>query len=135
MNEPVWVRADVVRAIHLRQLAEHGGAPGVRDVGLLESALARAKNLWAYSDARPDIAALGAAFAFGVVRNHPFVDGNKRTGYVLPRTFLLINGWDLEAPAMEKYQTFLSLADGTLDEPSLAEWIRAHLQHRTTTPG
>lgn len=134
MKEPVWVRADVVRAIHLRQLAEHGGAPGVRDVGLLESALARAKNLWAYSDAKPDIAALGAAFAFGVVRNHPFVDGNKRTGYVLLRTFLLINGWDVEVQASEKYQTFLSLADGTLDEPSLAEWIRAHLRPRAALP-
>jgi death-on-curing protein len=127
MREPVWVRDDVVRAIHLRQLAEHGGAQGVRDAGLLDSALARPKNLWAYSDPKPDLAALGAAYAFGVVKNHPFVDGNKRTGYVLLRTFLLINGRDIEATQEEKYRIFLSLADGTLDEAGLTDWVRGRL--------
>jgi len=127
MREPVWVRDDVVRAIHLRQLAEHGGAEGIRDAGLLDSALARPKNLWAYSDPKPDLAALGASYAFGVVKNHPFVDGNKRTGFVLLRTFLLINERDIEASQEEKYVTFLSLASGTLDESGLANWIRSRL--------
>ncbi len=127
MREPIWVREDVVRAIHLRQLAEHGGAEGIRDAGLLESALARPKNLWTYFDPKPDLAALSASYAFGVVRNHPFVDANKQTGYVLLRTFLLINGRDSEASQQEKYTTFLSLADGTLDETGLAEWIRGRL--------
>ena len=85
-DEPVWIRHDTVRAIHLRQLAEHGGSEGVRDEGLLDSALARPKNLLAYSDEPPALAALAAAYAMGLVKNHPFVDGNKRTAYVgLPR--------------------------------------------------
>lgn len=128
MREPVWVREDVLRAIHLRQLAEHGGAEGVRDVGLLDSALASPKNLWAYSNPRPDLAALAASCAFGIIKNHPFVDGNKRTGYVFLRTFLLINVRDFEASREEKYLTFISLADGTLDEGGLALWIRRRLR-------
>ncbi|MCH9001992.1 MAG: type II toxin-antitoxin system death-on-curing family toxin [Planctomycetes bacterium] len=127
MREPVWLRDDVVRAIHLRQLAEHGGAEGIRDTGLLDSALARPKNLWAYSTPRADLAALAASYAFGIVKNHPYVDGNKRTGLVVLRTFLLINGSDIEASHEEKYLTILSLADGTLDESSLADWIRFRL--------
>lgn len=127
MREPVWVRDDVVRAIHLRQLAEHRGAQGIRDAGLLDSALARPKHLWAYSAPKPDLAAL-AAYAFGVINNHPFIDGNKRTGLVALRTFLLLNEHDIEASQEEKYVTFLSLASGTLDEPGLAEWVRARLK-------
>ncbi len=128
MRELVWVRDDVVRAIHLRQLAEHGGAEGLRDAGLLESALARPKNLWAYADPKPDLAAIAASYAFGVVRNHPFHDGNKGTGFVLLRTFLLINNHDIHAPSDEKYLTFVSLADGTLDEPALAAWVRSRIR-------
>ena len=128
MRDPIWVRDDVVRAIHLRQLAEHGGAEGVRDAGLPESALARTKNLWAYSDPKPDLAALAASYAFGGVKNHSFVDGNKRTGYVLLRTFLLVNKHDITAPPEEKYATMLALASGTLDEAALADWIRARLR-------
>ena len=127
MREPVWLRDDVVRAIHLRQLAEHGGAEGTRDTGLLDSALARQKNLWAYSSPKPDLAALAASYAFGIVKNHPFVDGNKRTGFVVLRTFLLINGRDVEASREEKYLMILSLAGGTLDESGLADWIRFRL--------
>lgn len=118
----------MVRAIQLRQLAEHGGAVGLRDAGLLESALARPKNLWAYSDVNPDIAALAGSYAFGIVKNHPFVDGNKRTGFVVMRTFLLVNGKDIDASHEEKYATFLSLANGTPDEANLASWIREHLR-------
>lgn len=127
MLEPIWLRDDVVRAIHLRQLAEHGGAEGTRDPGLLDSALARAKNLWAYSSPKPDLASLAASYAYGIVKNHPFVDGNKRTGLVVLRTFLLINGSDIEASQEEKYLTILSLAGGTLDESGLADWIRVRL--------
>jgi len=101
---------------------------GVRDVGLLESALARPKNLWAYGDPKPDLAALGASYAFGIVKNHPFLDGNKRTGFVVLRTFLLINGCDVEALQKEKYLTFLSLASGGLDESHLADWVRSRLR-------
>lgn len=130
MREPVWVRNDVVRAIHLRQLAEHGGTAGIRDEGLLDSALARPKNRWAYSEPKPDFATFDASYAFGVVRNHPFIDGNKRTGFVLLRTFLMINGFDIEATQEEKYLTFLSLACGTLDESALADWIRHRLRQK-----
>jgi death-on-curing protein len=127
MGEPVWVRSDVVLAVHRRQLAEYGGSEGVRDSGLLESALARPKNLFAYSEGEPDLAALAASYAFGLAQNHPFVDGNKRTAYVVCRTFLLINGKDIEAPQEDKYLTFLRLAEGGLTENDLAGWIRAHL--------
>lgn len=127
MGEPVWVRDDVVLAIHRRQLAEHGGGEGIRDPGLLDSALARPKNLLAYSAEVPDLALLAASYAWGLVRNHPFVDGNKRTAYVVCRTFLILNGWELEAAQEEKYLTFLRLAEGVLTEPDLARWIREHL--------
>jgi death on curing protein len=129
MREPTWIREDVVLAIHRRQLAEHGGGEGIRDRGLLESALARPQNLVAYADpkAEPDLAMLAASYAWGLVRNYPFVDGNKRTAYVVCRTFLLLNGGDLGASAEEKYLTFLHLAEGRLSEHELASWIRAHL--------
>jgi death-on-curing protein len=129
MKEPTWIRGDVVLAIHRRQLAEHGGGEGIRDRGLLESALARPQNLVAYADpqAEPDMATLAAAYAWGLTRNHPFVDGNKRTAYVVCRTFLLLNGRDLETSSEEKYLTFLRLAEGRLSEQDLASWIRVHL--------
>lgn len=126
MSEPAWIRDDVVIAIHRRQLAEHGGGSGIRDQGLLASALARPKNLLVYSDDEPDLAALAAAYAFGIIRNHPFVDGNKRTGYVVCRTFLELDGCSLGASREEKYLTFLRLADGGLSESELADWIRDH---------
>jgi death on curing protein len=127
MDEPVWVRDDVVLAVHRRQLAEHGGSEGIRDPGLLESALARPKNLLVYSAEEPDLALLAASYAWGLTRNHPFVDGNKRTAYVVCRTFLSLNGWDLDASQEEKYLTFLRLAEGGLTEQDLARWIREHL--------
>ncbi len=97
MAEIVWVRADVVCAIHQRQIVEHGGAKGVRDENLLLSALARPQNILAYEDAEPDIARLAAAYAFGIAQNHPFIDGNKRVALVVCSTFLKLNGWNLVA--------------------------------------
>jgi len=124
---PGWIRADVVLAIHRRQLSEHGGAEGVRDAGLLDSALARPRHLAAYGDPAPDHAMLAAAYAFGIARNHPFVDGNKRTAFVVCRMYLIVNGVDLKASREEKYATFLALAEGHLSEEALASWIRAHV--------
>lgn len=131
MPEPLWIRDDVVLAIHRRQLAEHGGAEGVRDIGLLASALARPQNPLAYGEAKPDLATLASAYAFGIVQNHPFVDGNKRTAYVVCRTFLILNGYDLAATRQEKYSTFLSLAQGDLAEGELITWMRKHLAARS----
>jgi death-on-curing protein len=127
VNEPIWIEDRVVVAIHRRQLAEHGGLEGIRDEGLLQSALGRPKNLLAYSELSPDIASLAAAYAYGIVKNHPFVDGNKRTGYVVMRTFLKLNGCDLEASSAEKYKIWIELADSKLSEAELAQWIREHL--------
>jgi death on curing protein len=126
-KEPRWLLDAVVPAVHRRQLAEHGGLDGIRDTGMLSSALARPKHLYAYSDPKPDIAALAASYAFGIARNHPFVDGNKRTAFVACRTFLRLNQMDIDAVDSEKYLTFISLADGSLSEEELAEWIRTRL--------
>lgn len=126
MSEPIWIRKDVVLAIHKRQLAEHGGAEGIRDLGLLDSALARPKNLLAYSEDRLDLCSLAAAYGFGIARNHAFIDGNKRAAYVTCLTFLKINGRSLDASLYERYSTFLKLASGDLSEEELADWLRSH---------
>ena len=128
MPEIIWLLEEAVRAIHERQISEHGGSSGLRDEGLLQSALARPQHLLAYGDPPPDAAALAAAYAFGIARNHPFIDGNKRTALVVARTFLLVNGNDVEASQEEKYLTFLRLAEGSLTEDELAAWIRLHLK-------
>ena len=127
MAEPTWIREDVVLAVHRRLLAEHGGPAGVRDPGLLASALARPRHAYHYSQPRPDLPALAAAYAFGIARNHPFADGNKRTAYVVCRAFLRLNGADIDAPRDEKYQTVVTLAEGRLTEDDLASWLRDHL--------
>ena len=127
MEEPIWVREGTVTAIHLRQLSEHGGLSGVRDAGLLESALARPKNLWSYLEKKPDLAALAAAYAHGIAKNHPFLDGNKRTAFVTSETFLNLNNRFLGASPEERYSTFLRLAEGGLSEDELAAWIRSRL--------
>jgi len=118
-----WVRLDTVLALHKRQIAEHGGGEGVRDLGLLESALARPQNLHAY-EPETDLASLAAAYAFGIAKNHTFVDGNKRTALVVMRTFLILNGSDINASQEDKYLTILALAEGSLAEDTLAQWIR-----------
>jgi death on curing protein len=128
MAEIVWLLTETVRAVHSRQISEHGGKPGIRDEGLLLSALARPQNLVAYGDPTPDLSALAASYAYGIARNHPFIDGNKRVALVAARTFLILNGADLEATQQEKYITFLRLAEGGLSEDELAEWIRARIK-------
>lgn len=119
-----WLRVDAVLAMHKRQIAEHGGDDGVRDFGLLESAMARAQNIAAY-EPEADIARLAAAYGFGTAKNHPFIDGNKRTAFVATRTFLILNGFSLEASPAAKYTTFLQLAEASLSEDELAEWLRS----------
>jgi death-on-curing protein len=121
----VWVATEVAMAAHAEQLAEHGGAEGVRDAGALDSAMARPRNLADYGE--PDAAALAAAYAFGIARNHPFVDGNKRTAAVVSETFLLLNGHALGATDAEMVVAFVALAAGELTEDELADWFRAHL--------
>jgi death-on-curing protein len=126
-----WIDRALVLAIHDRQLAEHGGAAGVRDEGLLESALARPQQMLAYAEPTPDLVDLAAALAHGLARNRPFVDGNKRTAYVVCRTFLALNGAGLAADIEDKYQTFLALADGRLSAEAFAAWLRERLRtHR-----
>ncbi len=127
MSEPVWIKDDVVLAIHRRQLAEHGGGEGMRDSGLLESALNKPKNLYHYRNPEPDLALLAASYAYGIAKNHPFVDGNKRTAFVVCRLFLKLNGTDLTATQEEKYNIFLKLAAGDLSEQELADWISRFL--------
>ena len=126
----VWLETELALAIHDRQLAEHGGSAGVRDAGLLESALARPQQLHAYGDPAPDLADLAAALAHGLVSNHPFVDGNKRTAHVAYRTFLALNGAELVATDEEKYLTMLALAEGKLGEQDFAAWLRKHVRTR-----
>ena len=121
----VWVALAVAEAAHLEQLAEHGGGQGVRDARLLDGAMARAQNLAAYGE--PDAAALAAAYAFGIARNHPFVDGNKRTAAVVAETFLVLNGYALNATDAELVVAVLALAAGELSEEELADWFRGHL--------
>lgn len=121
-----WLLKRSVLAIHKLQIAEHGGQDGVRDLGLLESALTRPKNLEAY-EPDADIARLAASLGFGIAKNHPFVDGNKRTALASTRAFLLLNGYTLRATQEEKYLTFLALADGTLSEDELSVWLRERL--------
>jgi death on curing protein len=127
MYEPTWILDKAVEAIHLRQIAEHGGSPGIRDKGLLSSALARPKNLFAYGNPKPDIALLAASYAFGIIKNHPFIDGNKRTAYVVCLTFLSRNRNSLTATEADKYIAFLSVAEGSMGEEELAAWIRSKL--------
>ena len=127
-NAWVWLNAQVLRAVHEEQLAEHGGGSGVRDEGLFESAIHRPVNLAAYGE--PDVAALAAAYGFGLARNRPFVDGNKRTAFVAVELFLALNGWDVLADDAQCVLTMLALAAGDLGEDDFAQWLRAHIQPR-----
>ena len=123
----IWIEKKFALAIHDRQLAEHGGGSGVREEALLDSALARPQQLFAYGDPPPDLAALAASLAFGLARNHPFIDGNKRTAHVCYRTFLALNDANLVASDEEKYIAMLGLAEGSLGETDFADWLRKHL--------
>jgi len=120
-----WVALSAVLAIHEEQLAEHGGLDGIRDRGLLESALHRPRDLQSYG--QPDLADLAAAYAFGIARNHPFLDGNKRTSAVVTRLFLRLNGHDVDATQAERLAIWLALGAGETTEQALAGWMRSRL--------
>ncbi len=125
----VWLSRDLVLAIHDEQLARHGGAAGLRDAGLLESALARPLNLAAYNE--PDIAELGATYAIAIARNHPFIDGNKRAAFMALVLFLALNGMAFDPPEVEATITMLSMAAGDVDDPTFIAWVRRHAQPAT----
>jgi death-on-curing protein len=122
----VWVDAEILLAAHDEQLEEHGGAAGIRDRGLIESAMARPQNLAAYGE--PDAAALAAAYGFGLAKNHAFADGNKRTAFIALELFLELNGFVLTADDRQCVMVMLSVASGAFSEDELAEWIRRYLQ-------
>tara|TARA_B100000029_G_scaffold175689_2_gene172951 strand:- start:28 stop:423 length:396 start_codon:yes stop_codon:yes gene_type:complete len=123
--EPRWVGEPTALALHDRQLAEHGGPSGIRDAGMLGSALARAVNQWSYGE--DDLCALAAAYAFGLTRDHPFADGNKRTAWVTARLFLRKNGLSLSFEELDAIRTVERLAAGELSEDELADWFRQHI--------
>jgi death-on-curing protein len=125
VSDVVWVDDSVVDAIHEAQLAEHGGLVGVRDPGLLSSALARPRNLAAYGT--PDVAECAAAYGYGLSRNHPFIDGNKRTAFVAMELFLELNGYSLRAEDGDCVLTMLAVAAGDIEEEALARWVREHM--------
>ncbi len=126
MSEWVWLNRAVIIAIHEVQLAEHGGGTGVRDAGLLDSALGKPQQLNNYGEPPPDAAALAASYGYGISRNHPFIDGNKRTGYVSAELFLRLNGWRLTADDASCVVTMLAVAAGDITEEAFAAWLRAH---------
>ena len=128
-TEPAWLSRVVVDAIHADQVREHGGLPGIRDENALESALARAKQKWHYAD-RTDIPTLAAAYAFGLVKNHPYRDGNKRIGFLTMATFLGVNGYEFDATDAEVVAEIVAVADSSESEAALAEWIRRHSSKR-----
>ena len=127
MNEPLWLRRAWVDALHFRQLQRFGGRFGVRDKNAVESALARARQQWAYAE-HNDLASLAAAYGYGLTRNHGYVDGNKRIGFVAMAVFLDLNGWRLAAPEPDVVRVMLAVAAGALSEAELAAWLRAHMQ-------
>ena len=129
MEEPVWIRDTVVPAIHSRQLAEHGGASGVRDQGLLESALHAPRNRWHYE--KSSIEELAACYAYHLTKNHPFIDGNKRTAYVCMRLFLKLNGLDVEADRQEKVRAMLDLSAGRKELEEMTVWITSKTRRLT----
>lgn len=128
MREPEWVPMEVVLATHELMIAEFGGQGGVRDEGLLDSALSRPRNLFAYEQA--DVFRLAAAYVAGIVCNHPFLDGNKRTGFMVGYDFLSQNGQELDAPEWEAVQVVLDLAAGTIDEKIFAAWLKQNCRPR-----
>lgn len=122
MNEPLWISEDIVRFIHQDQIRQHGGSLGVRDENLLAASLARPKHLLAYG--KPDLFELAAAYGYGLAKNHPFIDGNKRTAFAVMATFLLLNGYLLNVPENEVVQIMERLATDEETQESLAQWLR-----------
>lgn len=123
MSEPHWIPIDVARTLHALQIATFGGKPGILDEGLLESALLRPQHQYHYDAPKPSLARLAAAYAYGIVRNHPFVDGNKRMGLVVAFAFLDLNGIHMQATEEAAYRMFISLAAGEISEADLCAWI------------
>ena len=128
MKEPVWVLREVVLMAHEQSLVQFGGSAGLREEGLMDSALGKPQNLFAYG--KPSLFELAASYAFGLVRNHPFIDGNKRTGFVVAVTFLECNGWHLEASEVDAAVCTLALAAGEMSESKYAEWLKANSKRR-----
>jgi len=124
VDEPNWLTHTMVEAAHSDQVREHGGLLGVRDDGLLESALARPRHRWSF-EPQADLASLAASYGFGLTKNHPFMDGNKRIGFVAMNMFLLVNGYEIEAPEPEIIAVMLQLANGALNESGLVDWLRS----------
>jgi death on curing protein len=122
VNEPLWLTRAIVEALHADQIREHGGRHGLRDAGLLESALARPHAVFSYED--PDLARLAAKYGFGLAKNHPFLDGNKRIAFVTTNVFLIVNGYEIEAPEPEVVNIILKVADGRMKVSAFAAWIR-----------
>jgi death-on-curing protein len=127
---PVWVERQALLLLHDESLAEHGGAPGIRDTGMLESALARPLYKLEYGE--PDLHDLAAAYAFGFVKNHAFIDGNKRAGLLAAGLFQWVNGWRLKAGQAETIAAMLALADGTWSEDDFAAWLRLQTMRAST---
>ena len=125
---PQWIEPNVVFAVHEQQIAEHGGHLGIRDVGLIQSALARPKNIFEYE--APDIFDLAAAYGYDIARNRGFIDGNKRIAYVITRLFLVLNGYGIFAPSVEKVVVFEGFGKGSYSQESLASWLRDHCEPR-----
>ena len=124
MSEPTWINLRIIKAFHDRQINEHGGLPGLRDEGLLLSALSRPENAYHCSDPKPDAAELAAACGFGFAKNHPFNDANKRTALIAMRLFLRLNGYDLAASPEDKYKMIIRVAASNISENELAQWVR-----------
>ena len=133
MTEIVWLLDEVVLAVHDEQLAEHGGLPGIRDLGAVQSALARPRNLASYEDC-DDLGRLAAAYAYGIAKNHGFADGNKRTALVTADLFLMLNGYELTSSPAENVLTILGIADGSISEEKLAAWVGNNMQEIPDVP-
>ena len=129
MKEPVWVLREAVFMLHEQSLAQFGGSAGIRDEGLLDSALGKPQNLFAYG--KPSLFDLAASYGFGIVKNHPFIDGNKRAGFVVAVLFLQLNGWRFEAGEADATVCTLALAAGEMTEAAYAEWLKANSKRRT----
>jgi death-on-curing protein len=130
MIEPEWLEEAIVLRLHAEQLSEFGGLVGIREFGLLSSALARPKNVWAFSQPKPDVIRLATSYAFGIAKNHPFADGNKRTSLIACHLFLRLNGFSLVAPQAEQIQVVFDLAAGAITEVELEAWLRDRVQQR-----
>lgn len=130
MKKPVWVLREVVLILHEQSLAQFGGAPGVRDEGLLDSALSKPQNLFAYS--KPSLFDLAASYCFGLLKNHPFIDGNKRVGFVVAVLFLELNGYKVQATEVDAALSTLALAAGSMNEAAYSEWLKVNSRRAGT---